>query len=178
MRSLAQTSALLACLFGTTTAFSPSTAAFSRSYIASQPARSSTQQYMFGGAGSPLEEDDEYTEEEQANIAAAATQLGFSVDEYKLVLRMQKNLANSVDSLRVTGGDASKGVTITMDGNSPPKFLEVDINDEGKALGKAGLESSIIAALKEANAQAKKGQEEAVKKMNGDIAEEMKKMGA
>jgi len=130
---------------------------------------------MFGGAGA-LEEDDEYSEEEEANIQAAARQLGFSPSEYKLVLRMQKNLADAVNTLRVTGGEGD--VTVTMDGNSPPKFLEVKITDEGKALGKAALEKTLLTAMKDANEQAKKGQQAAVTNMNADIAEEMKKMGA
>jgi len=169
----------MAYLVGMSSAFSPSSVAFSRSLgskNAHQP-RISTQQNMFGGGASPLaEDDDDYSDEEQANIDAAAKQLGFSAGEYKLVLKMQKTLGDSVDALRVTGGDEATGVTITMDGNSPPKFLEVAISEDGKNSGKTSLEKSIIKALKDANEEAKKGQQAAVQKMNTEIAEEMKKM--
>ena len=132
---------------------------------------------MFGGTGStPL--DDEEDEEKEKQIEQAAKAMGFSVNEYKLVLRMQNNLANSVNSLRVSGGNLeNKGVSITMDGNSPPKFLNVEINDDGKALGKTALQKEVLAALKEASEKAKKEQQAAIQKMNQEIAEEMKRSG-
>merc|ERR1712071_24647 len=185
MSPMNKTATTLICLLGISNAFSPQYSAFKRTIIPHQTINtkavvSSTQQYMFGGAGSPLAEDDsgQYTPEEEANIQAAAKQLGFSASEYKLVLRMQANLKESVDSLRVTGGEASSGVMVSLDGNSPPKFLKVEITDDGKALGKATLESTLMSALKDANEQAKKGNAAAVEKMNADIAEELKKMGA
>ena len=173
---------LSACLIESAISFSNHNLAFGNTFTLAQTcngyksnsAETSTQHFMFGGAGA-LEEEDEYTPEQQASIDAAAKQLGFSAAEYKLVLKMQKSLGEAVDSLRVNGGDES--VSVTMDGNAPPKFLEVEISDGGKSLGKATLEKKILSALKDANEQAKKGQQAAVQKMNTDIAEEMKKMG-
>lgn len=131
---------------------------------------------MFGGAGAPALEEDEDPEKEK-QIEQAAKAMGFSVNEYKLVLRMQENLANAVNSLRCTGGNEAKGVTITMDGNSPPKFLKVKITDDGKKLPKADLEKEITTALKDASAQAKKENQAAIMRMNQEVAAEMKKMG-
>ena len=133
---------------------------------------------MFGGAGSTPLDDDEEDEEKEKQIEQAAKAMGFSVNEYKLVLRMQNNLANSVNTLRVSGGNLdNKGVCITMDGNSPPKFLDVEINDDGKALGKTALQKEVLACLKEAGEKAKKEQQAAIQKMNTEIAEEMKRNG-
>jgi len=131
---------------------------------------------MFGGGGA-LQEEDEIDEEQEAQIEQAASALGFSKDEYKLVIKMQQNLAKSVDSLRCKGGSDAKGVSVTMDGNSPPKFLEVEITDDGKALGKGEVESLLVTAIKDANEQARKGQAAAIQTMNQDIASEMKMMG-
>ena len=87
-------------------------------------------------------------------------------------------MGESINNLRVTGGDAAKGVTVERDGNSPPQHLVVTITDEGKALGKAALEKEIIAALKTSNELSKKGRESAQAGMMQFIATEMKKLGA
>merc|ERR1711862_883303 len=137
-----------------------------------------TKHYMFGGAGSTPLDDDEEDEEKEKQIEQAAKAMGFSVNEYKLVLRMQNNLANTVNALRVSGGDLDKkGVSITMDGYSPPKFVNVEINDMGKEKGKSAFTKEVLAALKEASEKAKKEQQAAIQKMNSDIAEEMKRTG-
>mmetsp|Transcript_65554 Transcript_65554/g.77621 ORF Transcript_65554/g.77621 Transcript_65554/m.77621 type:complete len:184 (+) Transcript_65554:178-729(+) len=137
-----------------------------------------SQRQMFGGAGSPPSEDDEEDAAKEAEIEAAAKAMGFSATEYKLVLRMQQNLANAVNSLRASGGSDEKGVTVELDGNSPPGHLVVSITEAAKeSLGKEGLEKELVVALKEASEKAKKGQQEAVKNMNAEIAQEMKKMG-
>jgi len=129
-----------------------------------------TKQFMFGGDGG----GDVGDEEQEAQIEAAAKQMGFSVGEYKLVLKMQKQLADSVNIMRCTAGS---DVKVTVDGNSPPAFLEIEVSDATKSKGSAAIETAFISAFKEAAAESKKGQAEAVQKMNKDIAEEMKKMG-
>merc|ERR1711862_395843 len=123
-----------------------------------------TKHNMFGGAGTPaLEEDDDEDEEKEKQIEQAAKAMGFSVQEHKLVLKMQNNLANTVNALRVSGGDLDKkGVSITMDGNSPPKFVNVEINDMGKEKGKSAFTKEVLAALKEASEKAKKEQQAAI----------------
>lgn len=128
---------------------------------------------MFSGSGTPGEDDPE----KDKQMEAAAKQMGFTLKEYKLVMKMQKQLADDVSALRVTGGSEDKGVTVELDGNSPPNHLVVSITDDGKALGKAGLEKELLAAIKAATEASKKGQEEAIKKMNADIGESMKAMG-
>eukprot|EP00591_Stephanopyxis_turris_P006240 CAMPEP_0195525742 /NCGR_PEP_ID=MMETSP0794_2-20130614/26336_1 /TAXON_ID=515487 /ORGANISM="Stephanopyxis turris, Strain CCMP 815" /LENGTH=131 /DNA_ID=CAMNT_0040656263 /DNA_START=212 /DNA_END=607 /DNA_ORIENTATION=- len=126
---------------------------------------------MFGGSGALEEEEDP---EQEKQIAAAAKSMGFSVKEYKLVIKMQQNLQEATNALRVTGGSADKGVTVELDGNSPAKHVEVVITDEAKAMGKAALEKQIVSAIKDASEQAQKGQAAAIQKMNQDIATEMK----
>lgn len=132
---------------------------------------------MFGGAGSAPALDDEESEAREKEIEAAAKAMGFSTNEYKLVLRMQQSLASAVNDLRVSGGSEEKGITVAMDGNSPPGFVEVIISEDAKGTGKASLEKELVAALKEATDKAKVGQQEAVQKMNAEIAEEMKSSG-
>ena len=131
----------------------------------------STSLNMFGGSGDAGEE---LGEEEEAKIEAAAKAMGFSVAEYKLVLRMQKQLSDSVNTMRCSAGS---DVKVTIDGNSPPNFLEIEVSESAKSGGASAVETGLIAAYKEAAAESKKGQQEAVKKMNQDIADEMKKMG-
>jgi DNA-binding protein YbaB len=87
-------------------------------------------------------------------------------------MRMEEDINN----LRVTGGDASKGVTVERCGNSPPKHLVINITEDGKAMGKAALESELVAALKSASEQSKKGREKAQQKMMQYIGEQMKSM--
>ena len=84
-------------------------------------------------------------------------------------MRMEEDIR----TLRVTGGDAAT-VTVERDGNSPPAHLVVTISEEGKALGKDKLEKEIVAALKSASDQSKKGREQAQNKMMQFIAESMK----
>ena len=125
---------------------------------------------MFGGSG----DDEEVSDEQEAQIEKAAQAMGFSVSEYKLVLRMQKQLSDAVNGMRCSaGGD----VKVTIDGNSPPLFLEIDVSEAAKGKGASNVENALVAAYKEAAAEAKKGQQAAVQKMNQDIAAEMKKMG-
>jgi DNA-binding protein YbaB len=85
-------------------------------------------------------------------------------------------METEVNNLRVVGGDSKKGVTVERDGNSPPKHLVVTITDAGKALGKESLEKEIVAALKGASEQSKKGREDAQRKMMQFIADQMKGM--
>lgn len=158
-------------LASSVTAFSANHAFMpSQKQVAGAVSLSSTRLNMFGGSG-----DEEVSEEEEAKIEQAAKAMGFSVGEYKLVLRMQKQLSDAVNDMRCTAG--SGDVKVTMDGNSPPSFLEIEVSESAKASGVKAVETGLVAAFKEASAEAKKGQQAAVQKMNGDIAAEMKRMG-
>jgi len=130
------------------------------------------QRNMFSGAGVDPEEDPE----KQAQIEQAAKAMGFTIKEYKLVLKMQDGLAKAVNALRVTGGSESKGVQVELDGNSPANHIEFKITEDAKKLGKAAFEKELVAAFKEATDAAKKGQQVAIQKMNAEIAEELKVM--
>lgn len=127
---------------------------------------------MFGGAAD--DDDEEVSEEQEAQIEQAAKAMGFSVSEYKLVLRMQKQLADAVNGMRCSAGN---DVKVTIDGNSPPLYLDIDVSETTKGKGAVAVETAFVAAYKEAANEAKKGQQAAVQNMNQDIAGEMKKMG-
>lgn len=57
------------------------------------------------------------------------------------------------------------GITVERCGNNPPKFLEINITEDGKAKGKDTVEKEIVAAMKKAGEDAKKGRAEAQKNM-------------
>mmetsp|Transcript_25473 Transcript_25473/g.24407 ORF Transcript_25473/g.24407 Transcript_25473/m.24407 type:complete len:166 (-) Transcript_25473:349-846(-) len=149
----------------------------SRSRSSSSSSSSNTQQlFMFGGAGAgaPTEDDPE----QMAAMQKMAGAMGMSVEEYQLGMRARTNMEESINTLRVVGGNEAKGVTVERDGNSPPKHLKVTVTDDGKALGKVALEKEIISALKQANELSKKGREDAQAGMMQFISSEMKRMGA
>jgi DNA-binding protein YbaB len=127
---------------------------------------------MFAGSGADPDDDPE----KESQIEQASKAMGFSVKEYKLVLKMQDGLAKAVNELRVTGGSEGKGVQITMDGNSPANHIEFKVTEDGKKLGKATLQKELVAAFKEATDAAKKGQQACIQTMNAEIAEELKIM--
>mmetsp|Transcript_6240 Transcript_6240/g.9059 ORF Transcript_6240/g.9059 Transcript_6240/m.9059 type:complete len:170 (+) Transcript_6240:134-643(+) len=161
-------SALLTCLGSNfVSGFSPSYNVPSQNIM--------TQRNMFGGAGAaaPLE-DDEGTAQKMEQMAKS---MGMSVEEYQLGINARMKMEEEIANLRVSGGDASKGVTVERDGNSPPQHLIVTITDEGKALGKSGLEAELVKALKTASEESKKGRDQAQAKMMQFIGEQMKNMG-
>lgn len=129
---------------------------------------------MFGGAGAAApKEDDEGKVAEMEKIAKA---MGMSLEEYQLGMNARVRMEEDINNLRVTGGDASKGVTVERCGNSPPKHLVINVTDEGKALGKDALEKELVKALNDAGEKSKVGRQEAQKKMMQFIAEQMKGM--
>uniref|UniRef100_A0A7S1ZM99 Uncharacterized protein n=1 Tax=Trieres chinensis TaxID=1514140 RepID=A0A7S1ZM99_TRICV len=135
-----------------------------------------TQRYMFSGAGAAAPKEDD--PEAMAQLEKMASAMGMSVEEYQLGLRARVKMEESIDSLRVTGGDAEKGVTVERDGNTPSKHFVITITEDGKALGKEALEKELVAALKSTSDQAAKGRTAAQQNMMQFIAEEMKAMGA
>ena len=69
--------------------------------------------------------------EAMAKIEQAAASMGMSVEEYNLGMRARIRLTEELDSARISSGD--ERVSVTRDGNNPPKFLEIEITDAGKA---------------------------------------------
>mmetsp|Transcript_30668 Transcript_30668/g.35240 ORF Transcript_30668/g.35240 Transcript_30668/m.35240 type:complete len:169 (-) Transcript_30668:3-509(-) len=160
-------------LFLTVTSMSMSVSAFAPSSITARR-QILTQRQMFSGAGAAApKEDDEGKLAEMERVAKA---MGMSIEEYQLGMNARVRMEEDINKLRVTGGDASKGVTVERDGNSPPKHLEINVTEDGKALGKAGLEQELVAALNDAGEKSKVGRQEAQKGMMQFIAEQMKGM--
>lgn len=119
-----------------------------------------TQKYMFSGSGTGATEDDP---EAQEQMEKAAKAMGMSVEEYQLGVKARIKLNNDLDALRVTGGN--EGIKVERCGNNPPKFLEITITEDGKAKGKETVQKEIVAAMKTAGEEAKKGRAEAQKNM-------------
>lgn len=126
-------------------------------------ASSSTQKYMFGGAGAGPTED-EIDPEEEAGLAAAAAQMGMSVEEYRMAMRAREQLVKSMDSKIVTVGDADT-VQIERDVNNPPRKFEVTITEAGKALGREEVSKKLVEALSKGSDAAAKGRQEAQQEM-------------
>ena len=149
-------------------AFAPSPASARQSLI---------QRNMFSGAGeaAPKEDGDPEEAKKMEEMAAA---MGMSVQEYQLGIGARLRMEKQLDEIRLTGGDESKGVTVERDANTPSKHLVVKVTEEGKALGKEGLEKELIAALKASSDEAGKARGKAQQDMMAYIGEEMKKMGA
>ena len=149
-------------------AFSPAPASARQSLI---------QRNMFSGAGeaAPKEDGDPEEAKKMEEMAAA---MGMSVQEYQLGIGARLRMEKQLDEIRLTGGDESKGVTVERDANTPSKHLVVKVTEEGKALGKEGLEEELIAALKASSDEAGKARGNAQQDMMAYIGEEMKKMGA
>lgn len=134
----------------------------------------STRREMFGGAGAGAPAEDNAEAKEQMEAAAKA--MGMSVDEYMLGMRARERLTAELDKARVFGGDTSK-ISVERDGNNPPKFLEIKITEDGKAMGKEEVSKALCAALKKASDDSRKTRQEAQKGMMAFINDEMKKMG-
>ena len=130
------------------------------------------QKNMFSGAGAASpKEDDQGQLAEMERIAKA---MGMSIDEYQLGINARMRMETDISELRVKVGDDK--VSVERCGNSPPQHLVITVTDEGKALGKAALEEKLVASLKEASTQSKKGREQAQQKMMQFISEQMKGM--
>lgn len=160
-------------ILATATAFAPMTTP--NSIATPTTTTTTTQRHMFGGTGKGLAiEDDDEKVAQDTQMAAA---MGMSLEEYQLGMQARMKMEEDISNVRAVGGDASKGVTVERDGNSPPKHLVVTVTDDGKALGKKALEKELVSALKKATDESKKGREEAQKGMMQFIAEQMKTMG-
>ena len=119
---------------------------------------------MFGGAGAGSPTEDDVTPEQEAQLQAAAAQMGMSVDEYKLAMRAREQLVKSMDSKIFTVGDADT-VQIERDANNPPRKFDVTITEAGKALGREEVSKQLVAALSKGSEAAAKGRQEAQQEM-------------
>ncbi len=164
----------LSTIFVTACLAIESTNAFAPCATRSVATTTTTQRNMFSGAGAAAPKEDE--EGQMAEMEKIAKAMGMSVEEYQLGMNARVRMENDINSLRVTGGDESKGVTVERDGNSPPKHLVITVTDDGKALGKEALEKELVSALNDAGEKSKVGRQEAQKKMMQFIAEQMKGM--
>lgn len=127
---------------------------------------------MFGGAGEGMVEDPA----NEAQMAAAAKQLGVPLDEYKLGMQARIRLSKQLDEARITAGDETK-IAIERDANNPPKYLEIIVTEEGKALGKDVVTKEVLAQLQSTADFAKTKRNDAQKEMMMWIGDEMKKRG-
>lgn len=122
---------------------------------------SSSQHFMFGGAGAAGVEDD--PEQEKA-IAQGAAAMNMSVEEYKLAMRAREQLVQTMDGKIVKSGNADT-IMIERDVNNPPKTFEITITDKGKDLGRAALSKELVNLLEKCNVEAVKGRQEAQQEM-------------
>ena len=116
---------------------------------------------MFGGAGAAGSESD---------VEAEAKQMGMSVKEYNLAMRMRSEFAAKLAASRSTA-KAGPGVSVTYDGNIRP--VQVDVSDEGIALGKSKLEEALITAMNDAMKGAQQDMQREMQQMQKSIASEM-----
>lgn len=123
---------------------------------------SSTQRYMFGGAGgaSPTEDDPAA----EASIVQGAAAMNMSVDEYKLAMRAREQLVKTMDSKIVNAGDKGT-IYVERDVNNPPKQFDITITEAGKALGREAVSKELVKTLETAKIAAGKGRQEAQQDM-------------
>ena len=119
---------------------------------------------MFGGAAPGGESNDE--------AEAAAKQMGLSLKEYQVAMRMQQNLGVALNAHRSEGGKS--GVTVVYDGNVKP--VSVALTEEALGRGKEALEKEILEAWGEAVGGAQMAAQGEFQKMQRDVAQEMKGM--
>lgn len=120
----------------------------------------------------PTEDDPEA----QKQMEAAAKSMGMSVAEYQLGIKARMKLNEELSGMRIKAGNADT-VAVERDGNNPPQHLEITITEKGKGLGKEGVSKELVAALKSASEDSRKGRADAQKGMMSFIQEEMKKVG-
>lgn len=160
---VANSAIVCSMLLSSVSAFTPE---LKRAAVLSRP-------FMFGGAGEGVPGDDP---EEERKMEEAAKAMGMSLDEYKLGVRARIRLTKVLDDARVSAGSSDK-VSVERDANNPPKFLEIKITDAGKALGKDGVSTELVAALKTSSEESRKKRGEAQREMMAFISDEMKSMG-
>ena len=136
--------------------------------------RTATQQHMFGGggAGSPSEDNPEAVKAQEAQARA----MGMTLEEYQLGVRGRLRLTESLNALRVTGGDEAT-ILVERDGNNPAQHMEITITEKGKALGPETVSKELCAALKQSSEKSRAGREAAQKEMMQFIGDEMKRLG-
>ena len=154
-------------------AIASSAAAFTAAPSAGSVRNTLTRQYMFGGAGAGVPNED--NPEEMKAMEQQAKQMGMSLEEYKLGVSARVRMVEQLNAIRVTAGSPDK-VAIERDGNNPPKFMEITITDEGKALGKENVSQELVKALKTASDSSRSSRMEAQKTMMMFIQEEIKKL--
>jgi hypothetical protein len=132
-----------------------------------------TAHYMFSGAGAGMPSED--NPEQEKMIEKAAAQMGMSVAEYKLGVSARMRLTEQLDSARVSQG--SDAVKVERDVNNPPKYIEVTITDDGKALGKDKLSQELVSAFKKAANESKTVRQKYQKDMMEFISSQIKKQG-
>jgi len=140
--------------------------------LISQVSHSLTQRQMFGGAGAAAPKEDNQGEVQK--MEQMAKSMGMSLEEYQIAMNARTRMEESINNIRAVGGDANKGISAEVDGNSPFKHLVVSITEEGKSLGKAAVEEAIVSALKAASANSKKDQETAQAEMMTFIGDSLK----
>ena len=132
----------------------------------------STKHFMFTGAGEGMPSEDD--PEELKKMEEAAKSMGMSLEEYKLGISARLRLTNQMSEARISGGDASK-VSVERDAHNPPQFMEINITEQGKALGKDTVAKELVSALKSASEASKTKRAQAQKDMMTFISDEMKK---
>jgi hypothetical protein len=171
MMKMMKIAVFLASLSTSVVAFAPSSLFPTAGVRTTSPTRRS----MFGGAGGggmSLDNDPNM----DAQMEMAAKQLGIPLDEYKLGMQARMRLTKQLDEARITAGDESK-IAIERDANNPPKFIEIVITDEGKALGKDIVTKEVLAQLQSTAEYAKTKRGDAQRDMMMWIGDEMKKRG-
>ena len=113
---------------------------------------------MFSGGGAGAAKEDNPEEEE--NLAKTAAAMGMQLEEFKLVIAAQARFAEIKDNMIVSGGK-SDSVFVERDINNPPKKFDITITAGGKAKGKENVAKELVAALKFASEEARKGREQA-----------------
>jgi hypothetical protein len=174
MMKMMKIAVLLASFSASVVAFAPSSVSMFHQRSSTQDAGSLTRRFMFGGAGDGGNFDDDPAMDAQMEMAAK--QLGIPLDEYKLGLQARMRLTKQLDEARITAGDESK-IAIERDANNPPKYLEIIVTEEGKALGKDVVTKEVLAQLQSTAEYAKTKRGNAQRDMMMWIGEEMKKRG-
>mmetsp|Transcript_19528 Transcript_19528/g.38811 ORF Transcript_19528/g.38811 Transcript_19528/m.38811 type:complete len:158 (-) Transcript_19528:53-526(-) len=127
---------------------------------------SSVQREMFSGSGGGSDSTDEAEQ--------AAKQMGMTLPEYQLAMRMRNELAQTLTDFRSVGSNDGSSVKITYDGNVRP--VSIEVTDEGIASGKDQLEKDLLKAWGVAVEGGQKAAQGAMQTMQKNIAVEMQKM--
>ena len=130
----------------------------------SQDFLSTTQRFMFGGAGAGTPTEDDMDPKAEAGLELAAANMGMSKEEYRLAMRAREQLVQTMDNKIVTTGSADT-VLVERDVNNPPKKFEITITEAGKALGREAVSEKLVEAMAKGSEAATKGRQEAQQEM-------------